>query len=319
MQRKRRGGSIGWEHLRRFLIDLSNSGWIRLVARVTSTLLVALAVLAMILIIGFRYVGLQVKGEQIYFGSIEIGRIYANPDYQTPGTRITVEATAGFQNSGIYLKKGDTVSLEPDGRVYLALPQIYSFTGLIKSLIAAKLPVGEEYKNYKSVNKPLDFAKDLTKDNIFRRDWTGPDGEELDSKDLNQCLLFLGNQTQKGRWAMLLAQVMEKPGSATSDPFQVLIDNKLEPSNLIPVPNRKDLEAERNGWLTFIINDAVISKNSQSKPCQDYHEALTRASEDLRSRGDDDHRVPILSIPLVWYADNVGAFHVIVRYSNRVH
>jgi hypothetical protein len=273
----------------------------------------------MILIIGFRYVGLQVKGEQIYFGSIEIGRIYANPDYQTPGTRITVEATAGFQNSGIYLKKGDTVSLEPDGRVYLALPQIYSFTGLIKSLIAAKLPVGEEYKNYKSVNKPLDFAKDLTKDNIFRRDWTGPDGEELDSKDLNQCLLFLGNQTQKGRWAMLLAQVMEKPGSATSDPFQVLIDNKLEPSNLIPVPNRKDLEAERNGWLTFIINDAVISKNSQSKPCQDYHEALTRASEDLRSRGDDDHRVPILSIPLVWYADNVGAFHVIVRYSNRVH
>ncbi len=318
MQRQRGSGSKGWEHLRRFLIDLSNSGWIRLIAKVTTDLLVALAVLALMLIIGFRYIGLQVKGNGVYLGSIEIGRIYPDPN-QTLGTHITVEATAGFQNSGIYLKKGDTVSLEPEGRVHLALRQIYTFAGLAKSLTAAKLPATEEYNNYKSVNKPLDFAQDLTEDNIFRRDWTGSDGEEIDSKDLNQCLFFLGNQNQKGRWGMLLAQVMENPGSATSDPFQVLIDNKLDPSDLIPIPNRKDLEAARDGWLTFIINDAVISKNSQPKPCKDYYEALTRASEDLRSRGDDNHRIPILSIPLVWYTDNAGAFHVTVRYGNRVH
>ncbi len=312
MQKQRRRDLTGWEHLLRFFVALSHNGWIRLVAKVTSALLVALTVLAIMLIIGFRYVDLQVKGDRIYLSSIEIGRVHPDTRSKKLGTHVIVMATAGFQNSGIYLNKGDKVSLEPDGRVHLALRQVYTFAGRVKELIGDKLSANE-YKSYKDVN-PL---QPFTKEDVFRRDWTAPDGEEIDSRDLNQCLLFQGNSQQKGRWGLLLAQVLEKPGSATADPFQVLEDNNLTSTDLIPVPSQTILEAKRNnGWLTFIINDGVISEKSPSRGCKDYYSALKKASVEMHIQNQKDRIIPERSIPLVWYSDNIGAFRIIVQYAD---
>ena len=248
----------------------------------------------------------------------------------------TVEAAAGFQNSGIYLKKGDKVRLEPDGRIHLALRQVYTLTGLGKSIIAGELPSnGKEYNNYKNLyqlRNATGHILDLTNTNVlekvtqgnfgqkdeFRRDWTGPDGEELDSLELNNCLLFQENSPQKGRWGMLLAQVMKKPGSAVADPFQVLEDNKLRSKDLIPVTTSKDIEFDNDGWLTFIVNDAVLSgvPKAQTEGCEASHDALKKASEILRSQG-DNYKIPVGLIPLIWYSDNIGAFHVTVRYADK--
>ena len=318
------------EYLPQFLVDLSNNGWIRLVAKVTSALLIALAVLAMTLIIGFCYLGLQVqvKGDRIYLGSIkigqvhpalnsqptEVGRLSLNSNYQTLGAHVTVEANAGFQNSGIYLNENDKVRLEPYGRVHLALRDVYNFIGLVKSLIAEKLPT-KEYNEIKKFNP----HQNLTQDNSFRRDWTGPDGEDFDSPDLNDCLLFPGTSQQKATWGLLLAQVMEKPGSGTADPFEVLDNNNLKAKNLIPVPSNTVLDLHRKGWLTFIINDAFLSPSEKlpSGRCKDYYNALKKASDAQISNKDNDHRIPTRSIPLVWYSDNIGAFQVIVRYVDK--
>jgi hypothetical protein len=128
-------------------------------------------------------------------------------------------ATAGFQNSGIYLNKGDKVSLEPDGRVHLALGQVYTYADRVKELISDNLSAND-YKSYKDTYSLQPF----TKKDVFRRDWIGPDGEEIDSRDLNQCLLFQGNSQQTGRWGMLLAQVLEKPGSAMAYRTRTIVE-----------------------------------------------------------------------------------------------
>ncbi|GEM_PF-2677236 len=313
MQKPHRRGSTGWQHLLRFFVALSNIGWFRLIAKVTSSVLVALAFLTIMLIIGFHHVDLQVKDDGIYLGSIKIARVITDTNYKELNTQVTVMATAGFQNSGIYLHEGDKVNLEADGRIHLAFRQVYTFFGRVKPLIGEYLsPQPGKYKQYK-VNYPL---QPFTKEDVFRRDWLSPDGEEISSNDLNECLLFQGNTQEKGRWGQLLAVVMQKPGSATADPFQVLENNKLNTKDLIPYPSLKEIVAPRSGWLTFIINDAVISKQSllKSIDCKNYFVALEEASKELKQQGQIDRIINPLSIPLVWYSDNIGAFNVIVRY-----
>ncbi len=147
---------------------------------------------------------------------------------------------------------------------------------------------------------------------VFRRNWIGPDGEELDSLELNNCLLF------QGRWGMLLAQVMEKPGSAVDDPFKVLAENSLKSKDLKPITTSQVIDFDHNGWLTFIVNDAVLSgvSTEQAEVCRASHDALKKASGILRTHG-DNYIIPERLIPLIWYSDNIGAFHVTVRYADK--
>jgi hypothetical protein len=187
MQKQRRRGFTAWEHLLRFLIDLTHNGWIRLIAKVTSAVLVALAIVVMTLIIGFSYSGLQVRGILL--------------------TQIMQETV---QDSQLSLK----------------------------------------------------------------------------------------------------------------DPFIVLQKNNLQPNDLIPVSDKKEIVSPREGWLTFIVNDAVLSEveGVQSKDCKDYHDALQQASNILNQQGNqqgDKYQIPNRLIPLIWYSDNIGAFHVTVRYTNK--
>jgi hypothetical protein len=360
MQRQRQRSSSGWERSLRFLVGLSHSGWVRLVAKVTTALLVALTIVIITFLVSFRHIGLQVRDGHLYLGAFEIGQFTAASEVQSTethqdstslnrqpfGAQVTVESTAGFQNSGIYLKRGDRVILRPGGRINLALRQVYAFTGLVKPLIADRLPAGSELNDrYKTRNQLRDpetgeALQNLTEIEVlqrlttigefgqretFHRDWIGPDGEEVSSEDLDPCLLFRGNSGVTPRWGMLLAQVLEDPGAATADPFQVLRLNGLSSSDLIPVSSLENstLEAERDGWLAFVINEAVLSgamedsQPVQPQSCKDYHDVLadvanTFRAEDYRNR----YRIVERSIPLIWFSDNIGAFQVIVRYAD---
>jgi hypothetical protein len=167
------------------------------------------------------------------------------------------------------------------------------------------------------------FKKEASDGDVFRRNWIGPDGEEISSNDLDPCLLMSAPLGQP-RWGQLLAQVMaHEPGLARSDPFRALADNGLKPKDLRFVSERNltTLEATRDGFLTFIINEAIFadpsSYKSESYPQPEYckrgYEALLAASEDLKGQDQKDYVIHPGSIPLVWYADNVGSFQVIVR------
>ncbi|MBD2603584.1 hypothetical protein H6G81_03330 [Scytonema hofmannii FACHB-248] len=89
------------------------------------------------------------------------------------------------------------------------------------------------------------------------------------------------------RWGQLLAQVMKKPVSARTDPFEALAINVLKPEDLQFVSERNHitLKAAQDGFLTFIINEAVFADPSKYKPesypqsedCKRGYEALFNA------------------------------------------
>jgi len=142
---------------------------------------------------------------------------------------------------------------------------------------------------------------------IFYRDWTGPEGEAVYSDLLEDCKL-----RKELNWGALLAVILPAQASARADPYEILKNSGLSSSDLIPISAETPLTVERDGWLTFIINEAVISPNSPSRDSQLYYDALKRTAESLT--GDPRHRIPLQSIPLIWFADNNGAFRVTVFY-----
>jgi hypothetical protein len=172
----------------------------------------------------------------------------------------------------------------------------------------------------------LSFQKKAVDKDVFRRDWIGPDGEEISSPELDSCLLVPARSGQP-RWGQLLAQVMKKPVSARTDPFQALAINVLKPEDLQFVSERNHitLEAAQDGFLTFIINEAVFADPSNYKPesypqpedCKRGYEALFNASKNLTKQGNKNYTIRPGSIPLVWYSDNIGSFQVIVRRENK--
>lgn len=98
--------------------------------------------------------------------------------------------------------------------------------------------------------------------------------------------------------------------SSSQDPLEVLSTAGLTTSEFVPIPGRTEFTASRDGWLTFIVNDAVISPYSQSKDSKDYYDAIRTGAEDL-SQG-SRYRVPLETLPLVFYSDNLGAFRITI-------
>jgi uncharacterized membrane protein len=83
MQRQRQRGSSSWERSLRFLVGLSHSGWVRLVAKVTIALLVAVTVVLITLLVSVRHIGLQVREGNLYLGAFEIGQFTAASEVQS--------------------------------------------------------------------------------------------------------------------------------------------------------------------------------------------------------------------------------------------
>lgn len=214
------------------------------------------------------------------------------PQVQT----IIVDATAGFQNSYIRVKKGQKITLEPEGRINLAFNQISNRSKSIKPLIINNAPSGtfapEIIQRY-----PLTIVDEVH----FNRHWITPEGESTQSDFLDECKLRPGLN-----WGTLLAVILPQDVSSQADPFQVLNNQGINNMQLLHVNRKRNIEVQQNGWLTFIINEAVLSPYSSSNKSKIYYNSLKTAEQKLSSNA----RHNIGSIPLVWFSDNLGSFRV---------
>ena len=116
------------------------------------------------------------------------------------------------------------------------------------------------------------------------------------------------------QWGALLGVII--PGSLSnvlnsSDPFKVLKDKGVSTSDIFVVGEEHiDIQASRDGWLTFMVNDAVVSQHASAKISHEMHEALHNAAQELRERL---HQLDTSTLPLFWFSDNIGSFRVVIR------
>jgi hypothetical protein len=253
-----------------------------------------LGIMALVLMLCGKLMGVRIVAGKMYVGS--------NPPVL--GAHATVDATAGFQNSGIRLRKGDIVVMRPEGRVHIAMDHANNLATAVKGLIVNKAS-GHAFSELLKRRYPLpQFDESL----VFYRDWNGPEGENTQSDMLEDCKL----RKDLG-WGALLVVVLPCQPSAREDPFEVLKSCNLSPVDLVGVPAETRLTAEREGWLSFIINEAIMSPLSPSAESQAYYRTLKEAADTI---ADDRHKIPLRSIPLTWFADNNGAFRVTVSYED---
>jgi hypothetical protein len=163
-----------WLSIITSVISLPLDRWLRFLA----FMLVTVLILMSLLFISNRFLGFRIVAGQVYF----------DPNYQSLGAHVTVDATAGFQNSGIFLTAGQQISLYPEGRIHLASDQIYDFARSVKPLIIKELPNRKwdpQIKQRYQLSKPIDS-------NVFYRDWVGPEGDFEKSDILENCKLKKG-------------------------------------------------------------------------------------------------------------------------------
>lgn len=214
---------------------------------------------------------------------------------------VIVDATTGFQNSHIWLNKGQKITLEPQGRINLAFNQISNRSKSVKPLIINNAPEGtfpqETIERY-----PLIISDEIH----FNRHWISPEGESTQSDFLDECKL-----RKDLNWGTLLAVILPEEVSSQADPFQVLRNQGINTGQLLRVSRKQEIDVQQGGLLTFIINEAVLSPYSTSEKSKIYYDALKTAKQKLSSSA----RHNIGSIPLVWFSDNLGSFRVRVSYN----
>lgn len=259
--------------------------------RFLSLLIILTLFLGVMLFAGIKLFNLRVVAGQVYLGG------------QRPvlGAHVTVDATAGFQHVGIYIKKGEKLKLNPEGRIHIAMDHAHNLATVVKGILINNTE-GKDFaddikKRYP--NPPLDGSI------VFYRDWCGPEGETPFSDLLEECKL-----RKEHPWGALMVVVLPSEVSARADPLEVLKSNKLTPQSLTLVKGETEFVADRDGWLTFIINEAILSPHSTSEDSKKYYESLKAIAGTLT--GDPRQRITLRSIPLIWYADNNGAFRIVV-------
>ena len=278
-----------WAVLFRVLLGLNASDWKHLFLRTITIGVALLIVIAAAVYLGTHFLGLRITGGQLYLGG----------ERSSEGVHVTVDAVDGLQNSHVFMKKGDHIILEPEGRIHLAADQAYNFARAAKPLIIHYLPK----RTWPDALKRRYPMPKLDETIVFYRGWVGPEGESFESDLLADCKL-----RREVNWGTILVTVIQTEVSASADPLEILSANSMTTSELIPVPGKTDFVANRDGWLTFIVNDAVISPYSQSKDSRDFYDALRSGAEYL-SNG-SRYRIPLQTLPLVFYSDNLGAFRI---------
>lgn len=271
--------------------QLTPSQWKRLMGRLVLTVIVASVVCIIVLYVSTRFFGLKIKDGKLYLGVYEAS---------LAGT-IVVDATTGWQNSGIKLQKGQRVRLEPSGRIHLAANQLHNLAAVLKPIILEGSPERNWSEKMRERYPPTKFGET----NVFYRDWIGPDGEDTPS-DMLDGIKIRPDQ----KWGALLAVVLPSPVSDRSDPLRVLAESDIKLYEIIPVTGPVEVNATRDGWLTFIVNDAVVSPVSESEDSRDFYRALILMKQKLEH--DARHQIREASIPLIWFSDNAGTFRVTV-------
>lgn len=260
-------------------------------SRVLYSIAILILVLTGAMFVAVKFLNFSVVGGQVYFGGPH-----------ELGAHATVDAIAAFQTSGVKVKKGQQIRLTPDGRVSVATDHQVHLAQAVKGFIVQRTPPERWPANIRKRYPEVP----LTESNVFYRDWVGPEGENVTSDILDECKL----RKDLG-WGALMVIILPEEPSARSDPFEVLAAAKLTADDLIPVPHATTITADRDGWLAFIINEAIMSPFSPSADSRLFYSILKSASEELAD--DVRHQIPLRSIPLIWYADNAGAFRIVVQ------
>lgn len=275
-----------------FLGRITSSEWKRFLICLGILILVALIVSVGVVFVAIRYLGFRIEAGQVYLGVHDANL----------SAFVIVDSTTGWQNSGVYLRKGNRVYLEPSGRIHIASNQLYNLAQIVKPLIL----MGAPDRNWAPIIRKRYSPPIFNESNHFYRDWIGPEGENIPSDMLDACKI-----RPDLKWGALLSTIFPNQVSDRGDPLRVLQDSRVKASELIPVPAPTEIEAIKDGWLAFIINEAVLSPISDSGESRDFYNSLTRMKAELSY--DPRHQLHESSIPLTWFADNIGSFRVIVR------
>lgn len=258
---------------------------------VIKTLIIFSAIFILIFILN-QILGFRIEEGKVYFGSPQ----------QYLGTHVTVDSTAGFQNSGISVKAGDRLILKPEGRVHIAMDHANNLARTVKGIIISE----SQDKSFSDEQKKRYPKPNLDPSFVFYRDWNGPEGDPTKSDLLEECKL-----RRDFNWGALIAIIMPNDNiSAKADPYEVLNSNGLNTSDLILINSEKEIVITKDGYLFFIINEAIISPYSPSSDSKRFYETLKKSQDSLVN--DPIHQIPLSSIPLIWYADNNGAFRIII-------
>jgi hypothetical protein len=278
-----------WIALLRALLGLTSAEWKFLFGKTLVVSSAVAVVLSIALYLAMHFLGLRIVGGQVSLGT----------GGEPTGAHATVDAVGGFQNSHVWMKKGQRLVFDPEGRIHLAADQAYNFARAAKPLIVHYLP---KHPWPASMKRRYPMPK-LDETIVFYRGWVGPEGESYESDLLADCKL-----RKDLNWGVLLAIILPNAVSPSQDPLEILSTNSMTVSQLTPIPSRTEFTADRDGWLTFIVNDAVVSPYSQSKDSRDFYDALRTGAEDL-SQG-SRYRIPLETLPLTFYSDNLGAFRI---------
>jgi len=107
----------------------------RMGSLIRSSHLPLLIILIAGLLLAMFYLSVKVFGLRIVAGQLYLGQTD-----QTLGAHVTVDATAGFQNSGIQLRKGQRIILRPEGRIHTAMDHANNLTRAVKGIIVHNTP-----------------------------------------------------------------------------------------------------------------------------------------------------------------------------------
>jgi hypothetical protein len=81
--------------------------WRRFFSRLIVSIVVALTISILVLYLGIKFFGFRVQEGKLYLGVYE----------SNLSALVHIDATAGWQGSGIKLKQGDRIKIEPSGIV----------------------------------------------------------------------------------------------------------------------------------------------------------------------------------------------------------
>lgn len=232
---------------------------------------------------------------------------------------IVVSPSVGFQNSGIKLTKGDTFSLEVTGAVHVSGYQPYNRARGMRCVIYHHLsqPQRNKYlEGFRSLSESPDnpeacyeyYAKSApegtTNHQEWYRHWVDESGENRRSD------MYFGTKLNPSHWGSLLWVILPSPASEFIDPYEILGGHQLDSSAVDAVRSGDKYVASRDGYLHFIVNDAVISGNSPNERAKAYFGAVERAS---RSHVNAPQQIQAEFIPLYLYGDNRGFFVIRVE------
>lgn len=208
-----------------------------------------------------------------------------------------IDAMAGWHVSSFAVKPGDRVRIRANGRIHLATNHIYNQAQFVKMLVRGH-------------RRPLAPGPEV----FFYREWIGPEGEEDHTDELDECRIKPDH-----RWGALLFAVakVQTPNPDRRDPLRFVKENGLNDGDIRPVVpslSPDPILIEREGLLSFIVNEAVLSPESPSPACRGFYEAVKSQGDQMRK--DDYHRIPVRSIPLICFANNTGFFDIQVEKTN---